>query len=153
MSQVTYNSEKIAKKKVVFYNDTGGSVTLRGGYALSYDYSQTDLTQAYRVVRPASANFLWFAGALTEEYDSKVVANGATLNVEIYVPTKYGQVVPVWITENHSANMALLEITDDSFAFTEGSSQKVVRTVGRDDRGTINGVTLARLYGLTDPLA
>ena len=153
MSQVTYKSEKVAKKKVQLYNDTGAAITIRGGYAVCYDYSQSDITQAYRVVQPATANLAWFAGAVTEEYDGRVVADGATINVEIYIPTKYGQVVPVWITEDHSANIALLEPTNGSFAFTEGTTTKVAKTVQLVNRGTTNGTALARLYGISDPLA
>lgn len=153
MSQVSYKNEKVAKKKVLFYNDTGAAVVLRGGWALCYDYSQTDLTQAYLVVRPATNNLLWYAGQITEEYDGFSVADGATRAVEIYIPTKYGQVVPVFISENHSANMALLEITDGSFILTEGTSKKVARTVQRVNRSSVNGTCLSRLYGLSDPLA
>ncbi len=152
-NQITYNSEKIAKKKVVFTNDTGSSLVLRGGYALCYDHSQTTIAQAYKVLRPATANLQYFAGVVTEEYDGKVVANGATLNIEIYIPTKYGQVVPVWISEDHSANVALLDITDGTFVLLEGSTVTVAKTVGEDNRGTTNGVTLARLYGISDPVA
>ena len=153
MSQITYTSEKVAKKKVIFTNNTGASVTLRQGYALCYDHSESDITQAYDVVQPATLNLKYFAGVVTEAYDGKVVANGYTCNIEIYVPTKYGQVVPVWITEDHSGGTALLEVTDGSFALTEGATNKVARTVQLVNRGTTNGTCLARLYGLSDPLA
>lgn len=153
MSQVTYKSEKTAKKKVIFTNNTGASVTLRGGYALCYDHSETDITQAYDVVRPATANLKYFAGVICEEYDDRVVANGATLQLEIYIPTKYGQIVPVWSNEDHSANTAVLEITDGSFVLIEGATNPVCRTVETENRGTTNGTLLARLYGLSDPLA
>lgn len=153
MSQTVYDSEKVAKKKVKFYNGTGASVTLRGGYAVCYDYDASTIAQAYTVERPSTNALKYFAGVITEEYDGKIVANGDTLQVEIYIPTKYGQIVNVWITEDHSANTALLEPTNGSFALTEGTTNKVARTVGLDNRGTTNGVTLARLYGLSDPLA
>jgi len=153
MSQTTYNSEKVAKKKVRYSNDTGSPVTIRGGYAVCYDYSLATIAQAYTVKKPATDNLLWFAGIVTEEYDGKVVANGETLQIEIYIPTKYGQVVPVWITEDHSANIALLEITDGSFALTEGISRKVAKSVQLVNRNTTNGTCLAHLYGLSDPLA
>lgn len=153
MSQITYQSEKVAKKKVLFSNGTGASVTLRGGYALCYDQSLNTIAQSYTVVRPATANLAFFAGILTEEYDGVIVANGATRNVEIYIPTKYGQVVPVWITEDHSANIALLEPTDASFALTEGTTNKVAKSVQLVNRGTTNGTALSRLFGLSDPLA
>lgn len=153
MSQITYQSEKTAKKKVQLYNDTGVSLTLRGGYAVCYDYSQSDKTQAYRVVKPETNNLLWFAGVITEEYDGKVVAAGMTINVEIYIPTKYGQVVPVWIDEDHSANIALLEVVTGSWALDEGTATKVAKSVQLVNRNTTNGTCLARLYGLSDPLA
>lgn len=153
MSQTTYNSEKVAKKKVLFNNNTGAEVTLRGGYGVCYDYDATTIAQAYTVERPATNALKYFAGSICEEYDGKIVANGATLQIEIYVPTKYGQIVPVWISEDHSANTALLEVTDGSFAFTEGTTNKVARTVQLVNRGTTNGTCLARLYGLSDPLA
>lgn len=153
MSQVTYQNEKTAKKKVLFYNGTGAEVTLRGGYAVCYDYDATDITQAYTVEQPATANLMWFAGVVTEEYDGVVVANGASRQIEIYIPTKYGQIVPVWSTEDHSANIALMEHTDGSFALTEGTTNKVAKTVQLANRGTTNGTLLARLYGLSDPLA
>ncbi|MCP4598513.1 hypothetical protein [Neptuniibacter sp.] len=152
-NQITYNSEKIAKKKVVLTNNTGASLTIRGGYAVCYDQSQTDISQAYSVLRPATANLGYFAGVITEEYDGKIVANGATINIEIYIPTKYGQVVPVWISEDHSANVALLEPTNGTFVLLEGSTTKVAQTVGQDNRSVTNGTTLARLYGISDPLA
>lgn len=153
MSQTTYNSEKVAKKKVIFNNGTGAEVTLRGGYAVCYDYDATTIAQAYTVEQPATANLSYFAGVITEEYDGRVVANGDTLQIEIYIPTKYGQIVPVWITEDHSANTALLEPTDGSFALTEGTTNKVARTVQLVDRSGTSGTALARLYGLSDPLA
>ncbi len=152
-NQITYNSEKVAKKKVVFTNDTGSAVTLRGGWALCYDYSQTDISQAYLVVRPATNNLLWFAGVITEEYDGRVVANGAISNIEIYIPTKYGQVVPIFSSEDHSSNIALMEHVDGSFILVEGSTNKVAKTVQLANRNTTNGTLLARLYGLSDPLA
>lgn len=153
MSQVTYNSEKVAKKKVRFTNDTGASVTLRVGYALCYDHAEVTIAQAYDVVRPATLNLKYFAGFLCEEYDGIVVADGAVVSVEIYIPTKYGQVVPVWSTEDHSANTALLEIVDASFIAVEGTTNKVCRTVQLAKRDVTNGVLLARVYGLSDPLA
>lgn len=152
MSQVTYLSEKTAKKKVLYYNDTGGSVTLQGGYAMCYDYTQVDKTQAYRVVRPATLAFKYFAGVVCPEYAGTVVADGKTVQIEIYIPTKYGQVVPVWNNENLSGAVALLEITNDSFILVEGATTKVCRTVQKVDR-TTPGIALARLYGLSDPLA
>jgi len=153
MSQVTYLSEKTAKKKVIYYNNTGSSVTLQGGYAMCYDHAQTDKTQAYRVVQPATDNFMYFAGAVCSEYAGLVVANGGTAQIEIYIPTKYGQVVPLWSSEDHSSDTALLEITDGSFVFLEGTTNKVARTVQLANRSTTNGTLLARLYGLSDPLA
>ena len=153
MSQVTYKSEKLAKKKVTFTNDTGAAVTLRGGWVLCYDYTQSTIAQAYLVVRPASANLAWFAGVITEEYDGRVVANGAIANIEIYIPTKYGQVVPVFSSEDHSSNIALLEPVDGSFIAVEGSTTKVCKTVQLANRGTTNGTLLSRLYGISDPLA
>ncbi len=152
-NQITYNSEKIAKKKVVLTNGTGASITLRGGWAVCYDHSQTDISQAYLVLRPATNNLAYFAGVITEEYDGKVVANGATINIEIYIPTKYGQVVPIFSSENHSANIALMEPVDGSFILVEGSTNKVAKTVQETDRSSTNGILLARLYGLSDPLA
>jgi hypothetical protein len=152
-NQITYKSEKVAKKKVVFTNNTGASVTLRGGWAMCYDSTETDLAQAYDVIRPATANLSYFAGVVTEEYDGRTVANGATSNIEIYIPTKYGQVVPVFSSENHSANIALLEPVNGSFIMTEGTTNKVCKTVQLADRSSTNGTLLARLYGLSDPLA
>lgn len=153
MSQISYKSEKLAKKKVLLYNDTGNELTIRGGYAVCYDYSQTDLTQSYRVVKPETNNLLWYAGHITEEYDGFVVVAGASRAVEIYIPTKYGQVVPVWIDADHSANIALLEVVTGSWALVEGTTTKVAKSVQLVDRNTINGTCLARLYGLSDPLA
>lgn len=153
MSQTVYNSEKIAKKKVIFNNNTGASVTLRGGYAVCYDYDAETIAQAYTVERPSTNALLYFAGVITEEYDGKIVANGDTLQIEIYIPTKYGQIVPVWSTEDHSANTALLEPTNGSFALTEGTTTKVARTVQLANRSSTNGTLLARLYGVSDPLA
>jgi len=152
MSQVTYLSEKTAKKRVEFYNGTGASVTLQGGYALCYDHSQTDKTQAYRVVQPATLNLKYFAGVVCAEEAGKVVADGDTIVIDIYIPTKYGQVVPVWNTEDHSANTAVLEITDGAFELLEGATNPVCRTVALTDR-TTPGTILSRLYGLSDPLA
>lgn len=154
MSQVTYQGEKVAKKKVLFTNDTGASVTLRGGYALCYDDTETDISQAYDVIRPATSNLLYFAGVITEEYDGVVVADGASRQVEIYVPTKWGQVVPVWSTEDHSLNTALLEVLDGQFELTEGATTgKVCRTVQLANRSGTNGTLLAKLYGIHEPLA
>jgi hypothetical protein len=153
MSQISYKSEKVAKKKVLLYNDTGAAITIRGGHAVCYAYDATDISQSYLVERPATANLLWFAGVITEEYDGFAVASEAYRAVEIYIPTKYGQVVPVFISEDHSANIALLEHTDGSFILTEGTTQKVAKTVQKVNRSTTNGTCLARLYGLSDPLA
>lgn len=153
MSQVVYNSEKTEKKKVIFSNDTGASVTLRSGYAVCYDYALATIAQAYTVKKPATANLKWFAGAICEEYDGVVVTNGSTAKIEIYIPTQYGQVIPVWITEDHSANIAKLEPTNGSFALTEGTTNKVALTVQLVNRSSTNGTCLSRLYGLSDPLA
>lgn len=154
MSQISYNNEKVAKKKVLLYNNTGSELVIRGGYAVCYDHSQTDLTQAYRVVKPETNNLLWFAGVIIEECDGFKVAAGASRAVTIYIPTKYGQIVPVWINEDHSANIALLELVTDSWALTEGATAaKVARSVQLVNRSVINGTCLARLYGHSDPLA
>jgi len=153
MSQITYLSEKTAKKRVQFYNNTGASVTLQSGYALCYDHAQTDKTQAYRVVRPATLNLKYFAGVVCPEESGKVVASGAYANVDIYIPTKYGQVVEIWSSEDHSANTAVLEITDATFVLLEGATNAVARTVQLANRSGTNGTLLARLYGLSDPLA
>lgn len=153
MSQISYNSEKLAKKKVLLYNDTSADIVLRGGWAVCYAYDATDISQSYLVERPATNNLLWFAGVITEEFDGFSVADGATRSIEIYVPTTYGQVVPVFISENHSANMALLEHADGSFILVEGTTNKVARSVQLVNRSSVNGTCLARLYGLSDPLA
>ena len=154
MSQISYQSEKVAKKKVLLYNNTGADLVIRGGYAVCYDYDETDITQAYQVTQPETANLLWFAGVITEEYDGMGIANGASRAIEIYIPTKYGQVVPVWITEDHSANIAILEITDGSWALTEGATAaRVAKSVQLVNRNTTNGTCLARLHGIPDPLA
>ena len=154
MSQISYKSEKLAKKKVNFYNDTGAAVTLRGGYALCYAYDATDISQSYMVERPATNNLLWFAGIVCEGHDGVVVAAGATRAIEIYIPTKYGQIISVWITEDHSANIAILEISDGSFALTEGATAaRVAKSVQLVKRDVTNGTCLARLYGIPDPLA
>lgn len=149
MSQVTYNSEKLEKKKVIFSNGTGAEVTLRGGYALCYDHSLYTIAQSYTVVRPATNNLRYLAGAVTEQYDGTVVANGGTAKIEIYVPTKWGQIVPLWITEDHSANEANLQISDSSFAFTEGSTTPCARTVQQVNRSSTNGTCLSRLFGVS----
>ena len=153
MSQVVYKSEKLAKKKVLFYNDTGASVTLYGGYAVCYKHDETDITQAYTVVRPATANFKYFAGVIAVEWAGFVVADSVTIQIEILIPTKYGQIVEIWSNEDHSVNTALLEITNDSFVLVEGTTNKVCRTVQLAKRDVTNGTLLARLYGLSDPLA
>lgn len=152
MSQVTYKSEKVAKKKVIFTNDTGASVTIQAGWAMCYNYDLATIAQAYSVERPRTNSLHYFAGVVTEEYAGSIVANGGTLQIEIYIPTKYGQIVPVWIDADHSANTALLEITNNSFVLTEGTTNKVARTVQLVDRTTA-GICLARLYGESDPLA
>lgn len=154
MSQISYKSEKLAKKKVLLYNDTGAAIVIRGGWAVCYAYDATDISQSYLVERPATANLLWFAGVITEEYDGFGVAAGAYRAVEIYIPTKYGQVVPVFISEDHSANIAILEISDGSFILTEGATAaRVAKSVQLVNRSTTNGTCLARLYGIPDPLA
>ena len=151
MSQISYKSEKVAKKKVLLYNNTGVVLVLRGGYAVCYDYSDTDLTQAYKVIQPETNSFNYFAGVITEEYDGMSIAIGASRAIEIYVPTKYGQVVPAWVTGDVSA-VQLLEIITGSWALAIGATTKVCRTVQSVDR-TTPGIALVRLYGLSDPLA
>ena len=151
MSQISYQSEKVAKKKVLLYNDTGADVVIRGGYAVCYEYSDTDITQAYKVIRPETSSLKYFAGVITEEYDGMSIADGASKAIEIYIPTKYGQVVPVWVTGDVSA-VQLLEITTGSWALAIGGTTKVCRTVQSVNR-TTPGIALARLYGISDPLA
>lgn len=154
MSQVSYKSEKLAKKKVLLLNNTGADIVLRAGWAVCYDYDETDITQAYQVTRPETANLLWFAGVIVEEFDGFGIANGASRAIEIYIPTKYGQVVPVFISEDHSLNIALLEISDGSFILTEGATTaRVAKSVQLVNRSVVNGTCLARLYGIPDPLA
>jgi len=151
VSQVSYASEKVAKKKVLLYNGTGADIVLRQGWAVCYDHSQTDITQAYRVVRPATLNLSYFAGVITEEYDGFGIASGASRAIEIYVPTKYGQVVTAWVSGDMTA-VQLLEVIDGSFPLVIGATTKVCKTVQSVDR-TTPGPALVRLYGISDPLA
>lgn len=151
--QITYQSEKYAKKKVVFSNGTGADVTLRKGYAVCYDGSLGTAAECYTVIRPATDYLRYFAGLITAEYDGKVVANGAKLNIDICIPTQWGQVVEAWITEDHSGDRANLEITNGSFALTEGATTKVARTVQLVNRNTTNGTCRVRLYGVSHAVA
>jgi len=149
MSITTYKTEKNSKKKVIFSNDTGASVTLRGGYAVCYEHDVYTVAHAYTVIRPATSNLRYFAGSICEQEDGKIVADGKTVQIEIYVPNQWGQVVPVWIAADHSGSSVNLEITAASFVFVEGSTTKVARTVQRVNRNTTNGTCLARLYGVS----
>ena len=150
MSQVTYKSEKVSKKKVLFENNSGASLTLRGGWLVSYDQNQGTATavdgeRATRVFR-TSANAKNFAGALTPESDGKVVVDGTTKLVEIHVPTADGQKVEIWTDQNCTIDVTVLTLQDDRYVsggVIEG--RPIARAMQTVDRSSTAGLVQALL--------
>jgi hypothetical protein len=143
----------VPTKRVRFYNGTGSAVTLKNGYAVCYDISETDITIATKVVQPATANLKQFAGIIVNLHQPQSVADTKYVTIDIAIPAPHGPVVPVWISEDHSANSALLEVTDGTFVLLEGATTKVALSVQLVNRSVTNGTCLAKLHGVSDPLA
>ncbi|KKN72405.1 hypothetical protein LCGC14_0411180 [marine sediment metagenome] len=150
MSQVTYKSEKVSKKRVMFENNTGSSVTVRGGWQVVYDQNQGTATdvdgeRATRV-QINDGNAKNYAGALTEEHDGKIVADGGTRLMDIYVPTADGQKVPIWTDQNCTIDVTILTLQDNSHVaggVIEG--RPIARAMQTVDRSSTAGLVQALL--------
>jgi len=147
LSQVTYKdkSEKSETRKVYYE----GSDTLSGGYNLCYNWdygtaSDAEVGRAWRVEKPATANLKYYAGPVTEAYDG---FTGPGM-VEIYVPNRRGQRVPVWTDQDCTIGTTILAVKDGSYALgaqTDGyDCSRAAQTVDRSTPGTV----YAELFGI-----
>ncbi|HUU59217.1 MAG TPA: hypothetical protein VMZ50_06720 [Phycisphaerae bacterium] len=147
MSQVTYKSEKVSKKRVYY---TGGD-TLQEGYCLSYDRdygtaSASEIARAYRVEKPAAANLKYFAGVVAEEDSGKT---GPCWVSVIEPQPNPGRLVKVYTDQDCTLGTTKLAVQNASYAAgAAGSSNVTVATAMQTvDRSETNGTVLAQLEG------
>jgi len=144
MSQVTYQNEKYTKKKV--YLSTAS--TIRAGMAVCYNSDYGTATsaadaRAYKVEAPATGNDHAFAGIVTEEYDD---LEGPAW-VEIYVPTRRGQLVKALTKESCVIDDHVLAISTGVFHLGPESDGYNVAKAAQTKSAATSGLTLVRLYG------
>lgn len=159
MSQVTYNNEKHDLKKVKYQNDTGSTVTIRGGWLAVYNAdfgtaTVSDENRAVRVEVNAVGNSEHFAGVIDQRYDGKVILDGGVLQMEIAVPTARGQLVEMWTDQNCTIGVTVLTLQPTS-NIAGGIEEGVPIAVAQQtvDRSTTAGTVLARLQWPLQPLS
>jgi len=147
MSQVTYKSEKVSKKRVYY---TGGDQLLEG-YCLCYDRdngtaSDSDISRAYRVEKPATANLKYFAGVVSEEDSGRTGPCWITIVEPEPCP---GRLVNVYTDQDCTLGTTKLAVKDASYAAgAVGASNVTVATAMQTvDRSSTNGIVLAQMEG------
>lgn len=157
MTQVTYNSEKVSKKRVYYT----GSDTLGEGYCLCYDRdygtaSEADIDRAVRVEKPAAGNLRHFAGVVAAEDAGRTGPCWVTV---VEPQPNPGRLVAVHTDQACVLGTTALAVTADSYAAgAPGADAPAIATAFQTvDRGGTAGVVLAQLEGVsrlgTDPAA
>lgn len=144
MSQVTYKSEKYTKKRVYLSTTS----TIRAGMAVCYNSDYGTATsaadaRAYKVEAPATGNDHAFAGIVTEEYDG---IDGPAW-IEIYVPTRRGQLVKALTAQSCVIDDHILAISTGSFQLGPASAGYNIAKAAQTKSAATSGLTLVRLYG------
>lgn len=159
MSQATRQNEKTNTKRVFFE----GTDTLSAGHLLCYNADATraadanqDVTvkaatdqydeRAVRVEKPTSANLKNFAGVVTENFDSIT----GPRSIEIYVPTRRGQVINIFSSANATINTTALYLVADSFVAASSGSVRIGTAIQTIDRSTTNGIIQSTFTGPAD---
>src|SRR5690606_16203457 len=149
--QIQYRNEKVETKRVYY---TGTDV-LPQGAALCYDAdygtaASADNERAFRVEKPATANFHNFAGILTDQFAG---VKGPAM-VEIYVPTARGQKVTVRSGANNVIDSTLLRLKNGTYELdTDGTGPVVARAMQTVDHSAISGPVQALMTGPVAPVA
>ncbi|KKN79139.1 hypothetical protein LCGC14_0343270 [marine sediment metagenome] len=158
MSQVTYNSEKHDLKKVKLQNDSGSTITVRGGHLVVYNANfgtaaDSDEKRSVRVEVNASGNSEHFAGVIDTRYDGKLIEDGRFLQMEVAVPVARGQLVEIWTDQNCTLGATVLTLRPTSFV-AGGIEDGVPIAVAQQtvDRSSTAGTVLARLQWPLQPL-
>ncbi|NLX97602.1 MAG: hypothetical protein GXY83_15650 [Rhodopirellula sp.] len=142
MTQVTYKTEKLSKKRVYYT----GSDTLKTGYALCYDRdtgtaSESDINRAINVEKPATANLNYFAGVV----DAGSAGKTGPCYIDIVQPT--GALVECFTDQNCTILVTKLGPQNASYALGAAGAAVpgcaiAMQTV---DRSGTNGTVLAQL--------
>ncbi len=147
MSQVTYESETISKKRVYYT----GSDTLAEGYLLCYDRdygtaSDADIARAYRVEKPATANLKYFAGVVDAECAGRTGPGWISI---IEPRPNPGCLVNVHTDQNCTLGTTKLAAKNASYAAGAAAATTVMiaTAIQTVDRSSTNGVVLAQLEG------
>lgn len=147
MSQVTYKSEKVSKKRVYYT----GSDQLLEGYALCYDRdygtaSESDIARAYRAEKPATANLKYFAGVVSEEDSGRTGPCWVTI---VEPEANPGRLVKVYTDQDCTLGTTQLAVKDADYALgAAGASTVTVATAMQTvDRSSTDGLCLAQLEG------
>lgn len=152
MSQITYDSEKITKKRCRF--TAAATETLKAGYMFCYDADRgtaanEEQERAVYVEKPASGNLHNFAGWLSAEQAGKKVISGDTYMLDIVEPTVRGQKVPVYTDQNCTLGTTELSLVPGQwYAGSNAEGQVVARAQQTVDRSSTNGTVLANCFGL-----
>ena len=147
MSQVTYKSEKVSKKRVYYT----GSDQLLEGYCLCYDRdygtaADSDIARAYRVEKPTTANLKYFAGVVSEEDSGKTGPCWITIIEPQPCP---GRLVKVYTDQDCTLGSTKLAVKDASYAAgAAGASNVTLATAMQTvDRSGTAGTVLGQLEG------
>lgn len=147
MSQITYNSEKITKKRVRF--TAAATEVLKAGYMFCYnaDYgtaTESDQSRAVYVEKPAAGNLQNFAGWLSEGQAGKSVVSGETYMLDLVHPTARGQKIPVFTDQNCTIDSTVLTLVAGQW-YAGGVSEgpEIGRAMQTVDRSSTNGTVLA----------
>ncbi len=128
MALPQYDGNGIQVTKAVYYS---GTDTLKEGYCLCYDVAATTtnadpkLRLGTKVIKPATANLMAFAGVVTASSAGKT----GPCWVDIIVPTK-GEICNVWGHVNATAFTSYLKLADADYGVVVDSSTAVNVTVG-----------------------
>lgn len=157
MTQVTYSSEKVSKKRVYYT----GSDTLGEGYCLCYDRdygtaSEADIDRAVRVEKPAAGNLRYFAGVVTAEDAGRTGPCWVTV---IEPQPNPGRLVAVHTDQTCVLGTTALAVVADSYAAgaPAADAPAIATAFQTVDRSGTAGMVLAQLEGVsrlgTDPAA
>lgn len=155
MSQILYDCEKTAKKRVYYT----GTDTMREGYNLCYDVDFAgavategktgDATvfnqlRASRVEKPSVGNQEHYSGVVAPGDDRKV----GPCYIDVLVPTHRGQKVKVWTEENCTIDATYLTLKAGSYAAGGvGEGRVIAKAMQTVDRSSTNGTVQAQLGG------
>jgi hypothetical protein len=148
MSQVSYHSERVQKKRVYY---TGDDI-LREGYCLCYDRDsvtggsagEANVNRALHVEKPAAGNLRYFAGLVSAEDAGKAGPCWVTV---IEPASSPGRLASVYAAVDCTLGATRLAVAADSYAAVAAASDNVpvglaMQTV---NRSVTPGLVLAQL--------